>query len=79
MTKTSIRAHEAAHFGSLAGDWWDPNGASAMLHKLNPVRLGYIPTPTTASNCALGGLDGRRLFITAETHLYALDLLQLGT
>lgn len=42
MTKTSIRAHEAAHFGSLAGDWWDPNGASAMLHKLNPVRLGYI-------------------------------------
>lgn len=42
MTKTSIRAHEAAHFGSLAGDWWDPNGASAMLHKLNPVRLGYV-------------------------------------
>ncbi len=42
MTKTSIRADEAAHFGSLAGDWWDPNGASAMLHKLNPVRLGYI-------------------------------------
>lgn len=26
----------------MAGDWWDPNGASAMLHKLNPVRLGYI-------------------------------------
>ncbi|MEO8175919.1 MAG: bifunctional 2-polyprenyl-6-hydroxyphenol methylase/3-demethylubiquinol 3-O-methyltransferase UbiG, partial [Sphingomicrobium sp.] len=25
-----------------AGDWWDPDGASAMLHKLNPVRLGYI-------------------------------------
>ncbi len=42
MTKTSIRADEAAHFGALAGDWWDPNGASAMLHKLNPVRLGYI-------------------------------------
>lgn len=39
---TSILAHEAAHFGALAGDWWDPDGASAMLHKLNPVRLGYI-------------------------------------
>jgi 2-polyprenyl-6-hydroxyphenyl methylase / 3-demethylubiquinone-9 3-methyltransferase len=26
----------------MAGDWWDPNGASAMLHKLNPVRLAYI-------------------------------------
>ena len=31
-----------AHFGKLAADWWDPNGASAMLHKLNPVRLNYI-------------------------------------
>ena len=42
MSKTSILPHEAAHFGALAGDWWDPDGASAMLHKLNPVRLGYI-------------------------------------
>jgi 2-polyprenyl-6-hydroxyphenyl methylase/3-demethylubiquinone-9 3-methyltransferase len=39
---TSIVAREAEHFGALAGDWWDPNGASAMLHKLNPVRLRYI-------------------------------------
>jgi len=39
---TSIVASEAAHFGGLAGDWWDPNGASAMLHKLNPVRLAYL-------------------------------------
>ncbi len=39
---TSIVAREAEHFGALAGDWWDPKGASAMLHRLNPVRLGYI-------------------------------------
>jgi 2-polyprenyl-6-hydroxyphenyl methylase/3-demethylubiquinone-9 3-methyltransferase len=26
----------------MAGDWWDPNGSSAMLHRLNPVRLAYI-------------------------------------
>ena len=42
MAETSIRAREAAHFGAMADDWWDPNGASAMLHKLNPVRLAYI-------------------------------------
>ena len=42
MTATSIKPAEAAHFGAMAGDWWDPDGASAMLHKLNPVRLGYI-------------------------------------
>jgi len=40
--KTSIVDREAAHFGELAADWWDPNGASAVLHKLNPVRLAYV-------------------------------------
>ncbi len=39
---TTIRPDEAAHFGKLAAEWWDPNGSSAMLHKLNPVRLGFI-------------------------------------
>jgi len=42
MAETSILPEEAKRFGKLAGDWWDPKGASAMLHKLNPVRLGYI-------------------------------------
>ncbi|MBA2918594.1 bifunctional 2-polyprenyl-6-hydroxyphenol methylase/3-demethylubiquinol 3-O-methyltransferase UbiG [Sphingomonas sp. MAH-20] len=39
---TTVRAQEAAHFGKLAADWWDPKGSSAMLHRLNPVRLRYI-------------------------------------
>ena len=38
----SIVAAEAAHFGRLAQDWWNPKGSSAMLHRLNPVRLTYI-------------------------------------
>lgn len=42
MAKTSIVDREAEHFGGMAADWWDPKGASAMLHKLNPVRLAYI-------------------------------------
>jgi 2-polyprenyl-6-hydroxyphenyl methylase/3-demethylubiquinone-9 3-methyltransferase len=39
---SSIDPREAAHFGALAADWWDPRGSSAMLHRLNPVRLKYI-------------------------------------
>lgn len=39
---TTIRPDEAAHFGALAADWWDPKGSSAMLHRLNPVRLGFV-------------------------------------
>ena len=38
----TIDPAEAAHFGRLAADWWDPAGSSAMLHKLNPARLGYL-------------------------------------
>ncbi|MEP7349190.1 MAG: bifunctional 2-polyprenyl-6-hydroxyphenol methylase/3-demethylubiquinol 3-O-methyltransferase UbiG [Sphingorhabdus sp.] len=41
-TAKTINAAEAAHFGALAAEWWDPKGSSAMLHKLNPVRLGFI-------------------------------------
>lgn len=41
MTIT-IDPAEAAHFGKLAADWWDPKGSSAMLHKLNPVRLAWL-------------------------------------
>jgi 2-polyprenyl-6-hydroxyphenyl methylase / 3-demethylubiquinone-9 3-methyltransferase len=42
MNQTTINPAEASHFGALAADWWDPKGSSAMLHKLNPVRLRYI-------------------------------------
>jgi len=42
MVQTSIVPEEVEQFGRLAADWWDPHGASAMLHKLNPVRLKYI-------------------------------------
>jgi 2-polyprenyl-6-hydroxyphenyl methylase / 3-demethylubiquinone-9 3-methyltransferase len=40
--RSSIVAREVEQFGKLAADWWDPDGSSAMLHKLNPVRLAYI-------------------------------------
>ena len=39
---TTIDPRQAEHFGRLAADWWDPGGSSAMLHKLNPVRLAYV-------------------------------------
>lgn len=41
-TAPTVDPREAAHFGALAADWWDPKGSSAMLHRLNPVRLKYI-------------------------------------
>ncbi|CAN5216801.1 bifunctional 3-demethylubiquinone 3-O-methyltransferase/2-octaprenyl-6-hydroxy phenol methylase [soil metagenome] len=42
ISDQSIVSSEAAHFGAMAEDWWNPKGSSAMLHRLNPVRLAYI-------------------------------------
>ncbi|MEO8722098.1 MAG: bifunctional 2-polyprenyl-6-hydroxyphenol methylase/3-demethylubiquinol 3-O-methyltransferase UbiG [Sphingobium sp.] len=54
---TTIKPDEAAHFGTLAADWWNPKGSSAMLHKLNPVRLGYIRRAVDTH----WGLDSREM------------------
>src|SRR6187549_3041156 len=42
VANATIRPGEAAHFAALAKEWWDPKGSSAMLHRLNPVRLEYL-------------------------------------
>ncbi len=40
MIKTN--AEEINHFESMADQWWDVNGVSKPLHKLNPTRIHYI-------------------------------------
>ena len=65
-TATTINAAEAAHFGALAADWWDPKGSSAMLHKLNPVRLGFI---RNAIDAHFGGDDKTRTPLAGKSAL----------
>jgi 2-polyprenyl-6-hydroxyphenyl methylase/3-demethylubiquinone-9 3-methyltransferase len=38
----SIDAREVEQFARLGAQWWNPKGPMAALHKLNPVRIGYI-------------------------------------
>ena len=63
MVNSSILDSEARHFGAMADDWWDPNGSSAMLHKLNPVRLAYIRDRIdqhwSLDECARRPLEGK--------------------
>src|SRR3954451_12845657 len=60
----TIDPKEAEHFGRMAADWWDPSGSSAMLHKLNPVRLAYIRDRAdqhwSFDECNLRPLEGKR-------------------
>jgi 2-polyprenyl-6-hydroxyphenyl methylase/3-demethylubiquinone-9 3-methyltransferase len=88
MTKASeaaptIDRHEVEHFGRLAGDWWDPNGSSAMLHKLGPVRLGYIRDQVDhhwgGDECGLRPLEGKAAAdVGCGAGLLAEPLARLG-
>jgi 2-polyprenyl-6-hydroxyphenyl methylase/3-demethylubiquinone-9 3-methyltransferase len=33
---------EVERFSRIAEEWWDPAGKFAPLHRLNPVRIGYV-------------------------------------
>lgn len=79
----TIRPAEAAHFGALAAEWWDPKGTSAMLHRLNPVRLGFIREAINAhfgtDSRAHKPLEGRRAVdVGCGAGLLAEPLARLG-
>ncbi|WEK50560.1 MAG: bifunctional 2-polyprenyl-6-hydroxyphenol methylase/3-demethylubiquinol 3-O-methyltransferase UbiG [Candidatus Kaistia colombiensis] len=39
---TTVDQDEIAHFSAIASEWWAPNGKFAPLHRLNPIRIGFI-------------------------------------
>src|SRR3954454_13220418 len=41
-TASTVDETEVARFSAMAEEWWDPRGKMAVLHKFNPIRLGYI-------------------------------------
>jgi 2-polyprenyl-6-hydroxyphenyl methylase/3-demethylubiquinone-9 3-methyltransferase len=83
MANATIRPEEAEHFGKLAADWWNPKGSSAMLHRLNPVRLQFIRAAIDAhwrgdsrSNRPLA--DKRALDVGCGAGLLCEPLARLG-
>jgi len=79
----TIDPREAAHFGAQAADWWDPDGGSAMLHKLGPVRMRYIREAIDrhwhGEASALRPLAGKRVLdIGCGAGLVAEPLCRLG-
>ena len=60
------------------GNVW--TSADDGIHVVAPDgrRLGRLPVPERVSNCVFGGPDGDRLFITATTSLYVVDVATRG-
>ncbi|ORZ35177.1 S-adenosyl-L-methionine-dependent methyltransferase [Catenaria anguillulae PL171] len=84
---------EIAKFNTLAAQWWDPNGELALLHRMNPVRVGYvkdwlaasgITTPTTTTTTTTQDpptyqLKGTRLLdVGCGAGLFSETLTRLG-
>jgi 2-polyprenyl-6-hydroxyphenyl methylase/3-demethylubiquinone-9 3-methyltransferase len=38
----AVDQKEVDRFGAIAGEWWDPRGKFAPLHRINPARLAFI-------------------------------------
>lgn len=56
---TTLDPAEIAKFAAMADAWWDPKGDFAPLHRMNPVRLGFLRS-TIADH--FGRHGGRRPF-----------------
>ena len=65
----TVDAAEVDRFSRLAGEWWDPRGKMAVLHKFNPVRLAYVRDAA----CRQFGRDPRQLGCLA-----GLRILDIG-
>jgi 2-polyprenyl-6-hydroxyphenyl methylase / 3-demethylubiquinone-9 3-methyltransferase len=39
---STVDPAEIAKFSKLSEEWWNPSGKMAPLHRINPLRLGYI-------------------------------------
>ncbi len=42
VPQTSVSPQEIEHFDALAAGWWDPNGPMRPLHRMNPLRVGWM-------------------------------------
>ena len=58
----------------VEGNVWTSAGDGVHVLAPDATELGRIVLPEAASNCTFGGPDGRRLFITATSTLWSIEV-----
>lgn len=61
-----------------AGRVWSSAGDGVRVFDTSGKLLGTIPVPESPANLCFGGADGKTLFMTARTSLYAIDVRVKG-
>jgi 2-polyprenyl-6-hydroxyphenyl methylase/3-demethylubiquinone-9 3-methyltransferase len=74
MATTQVSAEEVARFDALAGQWWDPDGPMRPLHRMNPLRVGWVDSRIRARFAA----PVRLLDVGCGAGLAAEALARLG-
>ena len=54
---STIDSDEVAQFAAIADQWWDENGPFKPLHRLNPIRIGYLRDQVIARLGKVSGLS----------------------
>jgi 2-polyprenyl-6-hydroxyphenyl methylase/3-demethylubiquinone-9 3-methyltransferase len=68
-TAPSVDQSEVDRFARIAGEWWDPKGKFAPLHRLGPARMSFLRD-------RIAGHFGRPL--PASRPLAGLSILDIG-
>jgi 2-polyprenyl-6-hydroxyphenyl methylase/3-demethylubiquinone-9 3-methyltransferase len=72
----TVSAAETAKFGAFADRWWDPEGPMRPLHRMNPLRTGWIAERVSGAGLAWPGL--RLLDVGCGAGLAAEDFARRG-
>ena len=69
---SSLDPSDVARFEALGEDWWDPTGPMRALHRINPLRIGWLVDVI----CANFGRPGKS--VGATNRLAGLSVLDIG-
>lgn len=74
----TLDPHSTTLFDTLGAQWWDEHGAMAMLHAMNPVRIGFIVDTLAALHTDAADKTTQNAPPRTASPLSGLHLLDVG-